>query len=153
MQWLNQTDSVCWGVFLFPYLYHCLPIQCIFSWELNMHSVFNCTETSFETCGTVFGFLLCLTWPKNSTTESRFGTFDLLSSLKAYVTLHSGTITLLKIKEIVIILSLANFCALQMDCCVSRENCSREKKTLWLLFSAFCATVTRLDRMINKLLV
>lgn len=153
MQWLNQTDSVCWNVFLFPYLYHCLPIQCIFSLELNIHSVFNGIETSFETCGTVFGFLLCLTWPKNSTTESRFGTFDLLSCSKAYVTLHSGTITLLKIKEIVIILSLANFCALQMDCCVSRENCSREKKTLWLLFSAFCAAVTRLDRMINKLLV
>lgn len=88
---------------------------------LSVFSSMNWTS-SFQfltVCGCVLkpvalflAFLHHLVWTKITATESRFGTFDSLSYSKAHVTLHSGTITLVKIKEIVIILSLANFCML-----------------------------------------
>lgn len=40
---------------------------------------------SFETNDTAFGFLPCLLTMKNTTTEGRFGTFNLLSCSEVYV--------------------------------------------------------------------
>jgi len=124
---------------------------------LSVFSSMNWTS-SFQfltVCGCVLkpvalflAFLHRLVWTKITATESRFGTFDSLSYSKAYVTLHSGTITLVKIKEVVIILSqLISACSKW----IAVYPGIRGKRSLWLLFSASYAAVSGLDRMINKL--
>lgn len=52
---------------------------------MNTLSIFCHLETFFEACYTVFGFLLYLTRMKNTATESRLGTFYLLSCSKTFM--------------------------------------------------------------------